>query len=90
MADVVIKSDLLEFLERLESLWLLGAALAHEETLHLGSARLLYFSDLARASSRDGPRVDRAATRDGGSRAGVEGDGRRVRRVARSGGNATR
>jgi hypothetical protein len=53
-----VKSDLLEFLNRLEPLGLLGAALAHEEALHFSSARLLHLSDLTCASTRNGPRVN--------------------------------
>ena len=44
-------SDLLEFLERLKSLRLLGAALAHKEALHFSPTGLLHFGDLACASA---------------------------------------
>jgi len=74
-----------EFLKRLEPLGLLGAALAHEKALDLGSAWLLHFSDLTCARTRDGPRVDGPPARNGGSRAWVERNGGCIRRVARCG-----
>lgn len=80
-----MRSNLLEFLSRLEPLGLLGAALAHEKALDLGSARLLYFGDLTCACTRDSPRVNGPPARDGGSRAWVEGNGGCIRRVARCG-----
>jgi hypothetical protein len=83
--EIKMRSNLLEFLKRLEPLGLLGAALAHEKALDLGSAWLLHFSDLTCARTRDGPRVDGPPARNGGSRAWVERNGGCIRRVARCG-----
>ena len=57
-AEIEMRSNLLEFLERFEPLGLLGAALAHEKALDLGSAWLLHFGNLTCAGARDSPRVD--------------------------------